>query len=361
MRGTRRAGVGEEGHPTSLSATVRLADSVRPRHAGPMSGLVAWWDRHQLILYLAAIATGVAVGMLVPGASHLHLAITPVLGVLLYATFLAVPFRAVAAAVRDGRFLVAVLGLNFLVVPLVVFVLSRFVADVPAVLVGVLLVLLTPCVDYVIVFAGLAGGARERLLAATPLLMLAQILLLPGYLWLMAGPGILRSFDARPFVDAFLLLIVAPLGLAVLTQLLAGRARAGRVIESTMAAGMVPLMMVTLAVVVASQISAVGAALGQVLLAVPLFIAFVVILVPIGIALGRALRLDAPGIRAVVFSGVTRNSLVVLPIALALPPTFALTPLVVVTQTLIELLAMVTLVALVPRLTRHAGGTRGER
>ena len=43
---------------------------------------------------------------------------------------------------------------------------GTFVADEPALLFGVLLVLLTPCIDYVIVFSGLAGGASDRLLAA---------------------------------------------------------------------------------------------------------------------------------------------------------------------------------------------------
>lgn len=317
-----------------------------------MANIVAWWDRRQVPLYLAAILVGVLVGILLPGASRLEVGITPVLAVLLYATFLAVPFRAIAGAARDGRFLVAVLGLNFVVVPLVVFALSRFVADQQAVLVGVLLVLLTPCVDYVIVFAGLAGGARDRLLAVTPVLMVAQILLLPLFLWLMAGPGARDLFEVRPFLEAFLALIVAPLALAVITQVLARRVRAARAAESLMAAGMVPLMMLTLAVVVASQIAAVGRAAAEVLIAIPLFIVFVVVLAPIGVALGRALRLDVAGTRALAFSGVTRNSLVVLPIALALPPASALTPLIVVTQTLVELLAMVLLVALVPRVVR---------
>ncbi len=39
--------------------------------------------------------------------------------------------------------------------------LSRFVAHDDALLVGVLLVLLTPCVGYVIVFTALAGGAAS--------------------------------------------------------------------------------------------------------------------------------------------------------------------------------------------------------
>ena len=50
------------------------------------------------------------------------------------------------------------------------------------------------------------------------------------------------------------------------------------------------------------------------------------------------------------FTGATRNSLVVLPLALALPASLALAPLVVVTQTLVELIGMVVFVRLIPRL-----------
>ena len=45
---------------------------------------------------------------------------------------------------------------------------------------------------------------------------------------------------------------------------------------------------------------------------------------------------------------ITRNSLVVLPLALALPAEFALAPAVVVTQTLVELAGMVVLTRVVP-------------
>ena len=45
--------------------------------------------------------------------------------------------------------------------------------------------------------------------------------------------------------------------------------------------------------------------------------------------------------RAVIFSGATRNSLVVLPLALVLPDHLALAALVIMTQTLVELVGMV--------------------
>jgi ACR3 family arsenite transporter len=110
--------------------------------------LVDFGDRHQVGLYLLALAAGALVGLTAPGSSpSLERAIEPVLAVLLYATFLQVPFTGLAAAFRDGRFLAAVLTINFVIVPLVVLALTRVLPDGRAVLLGVLLVLLTPCID----------------------------------------------------------------------------------------------------------------------------------------------------------------------------------------------------------------------
>jgi ACR3 family arsenite efflux pump ArsB len=309
-----------------------------------------WLERHQVALYLAAILIGLAVGLAVPGSGSLEHAIEPVLGLLLFATFLAVPFRRIGESLRDVRFLGALGVLNFVLVPLVVFALSRFVSDDSALSIGVLLVLLTPCVDYVIVFTGLAGGSAAKLLAAAPLLMLAQMLLLPLYLLLFLGPDAATLIDVGPFIRAFVLLILLPLGAAAVVQALARRLPLVRAIENGMLAAMVPLMIATLMVVVASQVRGVGGQFGTLARVVPLYVAFAVILVVLGILMARGARLDPASSRALTFSGVTRNSLVVLPLALALPPALALAPLVVVTQTLVELVVMVALVRILPRL-----------
>lgn len=312
---------------------------------------VQWMEDRQIPLYLVGLAVGALVGLLVPAAAApAEAAIPPVLALLLYATFLGVPVGRIGLAFRDWRFLTTILVVNFVVVPVVVWVLSRMVADDQALLVGVLFVLLTPCIDYVIVFAGLAGGDDERLLAATPLLMLAQVLLLPLYLWLFVGAEFVGAVEFGPFLEAFVLIIVIPFAAAALTQAAAHRTRAGRALERIGASAMAPLMVVTLIVVVASQVAGVGAQLGSLLRVVPVYILFAALMVPIGMAAGGLSGVDPAGRRAVVFSGATRNSLVVLPLVLALPTEFDLAPLVVVTQTLIELLVMVAFIALIPRL-----------
>lgn len=315
--------------------------------------VVSWWDAHQVPLYLVAIAVGTLFGLTVPAtAPSLERSINPVLALLLFATFLAVPLVEIGRGLRDVRFIGTVLVANFAVVPIIAFGLSRFVADDRGLLLGVLLVLLTPCIDYVIVFTGLAGGAQARLLAATPLLMLAQMLLLPVYLYLVAGPEVLDVVEVAPFVEAFVVLIVAPLTAAAVVQTVSRRHRAGGVIENTMAAAMVPLMMTTLAVVIGSQIAAVGSEAVQLVRLVPLYAGFVILALVVGQVLSRGARLDVPATRAVMFSVTTRNSLVVLPLALALPESLGIAPLAVVTQTMVELIAMVILVRLVPRVTQ---------
>lgn len=312
-----------------------------------------WWERHQVTLYLAGLALGAVLGLLLPAAAGpADAAILPALALLLYVTFLGVPLQRAARALREGRFLATIGVVNFVIVPLVTLALSRIVAHEDALLLGVLLVLLTPCVDYVIVFAGLAGGDRERLLAATPLLMLAQLVLLPGYLWLLLGGDVVALVEPGPFVEAFVLIIALPLAAAWLTQLAAPRVPAVRRWISAATGSMVPLMALTLAIIVTSQIAGVRERLGALLLAVPVYLLFAVVMVPLGRLAARVARLDVPGQRAVVFSGVTRNSLVVLPLAIALPASLGPVSLVVVTQTLVELVVMVLLVRLVPRLVR---------
>ncbi|OZB84818.1 MAG: arsenic resistance protein [Microbacterium sp. 14-71-5] len=318
-----------------------------------MERITAWAERHQVVLYLAAIALGALVGILTPsGGAALRPLAMPVLGVLLYATFLGVPFRSIAASLRDLRFLGTVLVADFVVVPLVVFGLSRLVAHDRALLIGVLLVLLTPCVDYVIVFTGLAGGAKDRLLAATPLLMLGQMLLLPAFLRLFAGPDAAAAIEPAPFAEAFLLLVLLPLAAAALTQLAATRFLAARVLRGAMLSAMVPLMMLTLALVVAGHAGSVVGGLPPLLGAAGVYVLFAAIALGAGAAAGRIARLDVPARRAVAFSAVTRNSLVVLPLALALPPGLSLAAPAVVLQTLVELLVMVAMVRLVPRMIR---------
>lgn len=315
------------------------------------SGLLARLEKHQIALYLVALIAGAGSGWALPGAGPgLEHAINPVLGLLLFVTFLQVPVAELGRSLKDGRFLAAALVVNFVVVPLVVAAMFPFLPDEQAIRLGVLLVLLAPCVDYVIVFSGLAGGSSQRLLAATPLLLMAQMLVLPLFLWLFLGSDLADVVEAGPFVEAFVVLIVIPLVLAWLTQTWAARKALGQQAADAVSTTMVPLMIVTLFVVVASQSPKLGDGLGEVAPVVPFYVGFLIVMAFAGLGVARLFRLPVPAARTIVFTGATRNSLVVLPLALALPDALAVAAVVVVTQTLVEVLGMIVYVRAVPRL-----------
>ncbi|GAA3900099.1 arsenic resistance protein [Streptomyces lacrimifluminis] len=317
---------------------------------GPQ-GLVERLEHHQVAIYLATMAVGGLLGWLTPAAGPgLEHAINPVIGALLFVTFLQVPAAELVRSLRAGRFLAAALVVNFVVVPLVVAAMFTFLPADQAVRVGVLLVLLCPCVDYVIVFSGLAGGSSRRLLAATPLLLVAQMVLLPGFLYLFMGSDLADIVEVGPFLEAFVFLIVIPLALAWALQGWAARRPAGQKVSDAATTTMVPLMAATLLTVVASQIPKLDDRLVDVAAVVPFYVLFLLVMSFAGKAVARLFRLDTGSGRAIVFTGATRNSLVVLPLALALPDAFAVAAVVVVTQTLVEVVGMVTYVRVVPSL-----------
>ena len=307
-------------------------------------------ERHQVAAYLGAIAVGVLVGVLWDGAGGLAVAVEPVIALLLFVTFLGVPVRRVVESLRDWRFLGALLAVHWLVVPSVVWMVTRPLGEPPALLVGAAMVLLTPCVDYVVVFTRIAGGAHQRLLAATPLLMLLQVLATPVLLPLIVGEAGAGVVQAEPFLRAFLVLVLAPFAAAVLVQALAARARPVERATAAIEGWMVPLMVATLLLVSASSVPAVLGLGPQLTLVAAAYLAFAVMMTALGLVVARLTRLPVDQARAVVLSGVTRNSLVVLPLALAVPVAGQAAGAAVVLQTVVELVVLVALVRILPRL-----------
>ena len=308
-----------------------------------------WIQRHQILVYAVGVLLAVVVNTAQPElSSPLEQLINPVLAVLLYVTFLEVPFTELPNAFTNTRFMLAALGMNFLVVPVVVFTLTRFLPQNPVILVGVFMVLLTPCIDYVISFTELAGGNSEQVTAAAPVLLLVQLLLLPGYLWIFMGERVAEFIQAGPFIEAFVFIIALPLALAWLTEAGAECSEIGKQWKDTMGWLPTPMMSVTLFVIIASQLSRVENSINQVAVVVPIYVAFLIIMPLLGWGATRLLAMDVGKNRALVFTSVTRNSLVILPLALALPTGYELTPAIVVTQTLVELAGMVVLTRIVP-------------
>ncbi|WP_046215752.1 arsenic resistance protein [Paenibacillus wulumuqiensis] len=309
-------------------------------------------EHRQIGIYLLLLVLGVAIGTWMPsGGTALDILRSPLLAILLYSMFVQIPFIHIRKSMGNAIFTTALLLTNFVLVPLVVWLLIMLFPQPTPALIGVCLVLLTPCIDYVIVFTGLGRGNEQLMLAATPLLLIVQLILLPFYLRLFIGPPAAEWMQAEPFIVTFIVLIAIPLLLAVATQLWAQRQSAGRRWQSLTAWLPVPLMGLVLLVITASQIHRVYEDARTVVGVLPVYAGFA-LLMPVAASLvARLCRLDTGAGRTLIFSASTRNSLVVLPLALALPAPWAVTAAaVIVAQTMVELIAELIYIRIVPAL-----------
>ena len=295
-------------------------------------------ERNQTTIYFAAVGAGALYGLLGPGAHELRAAVNPALALMLFATFLQVPVTRLGDALSRARFLSALFVANFVAVPaLVIALLAMLPAEESMLRLGVLLVLLTPCVDYVVVFCRMGRGDARLLLAATPLLLIVQMLMLPVYLSMFLGGYAADVVRPGPFVEAFLWLIAVPLVMAWAVQLSAARHAVVKRAVAALGVLPVPATAAVLFVVIASVLPEAGSAFDAALGVVPIYVTFAVIAPFVGWLVARVFALDAAAARSVVFSAATRNSLVVLPLAYAMPGAVPILPAVLVTQTLVEL------------------------
>ena len=311
--------------------------------------MLAWLDEHQVGAYLGAIALGLAAAQ-IPEADGLSVLVTPILVALLFATFLTLPLTTLRI---DVRFTALVLGLNFLAVPLIVAALTLPLRGDLTFFVPVLIVLLSPCVDYVVSFTGLAGGARNKLLSLTPILLLGQMLLLPVYLRMFLGEGAPQVLAPGPFLHALVWMLLAPVTGAFVVQLFAGRSAPAQRVVRLADEIMVPLMMLTLFTVVTAYAGQVAEHLSELAVVLGIYVLFAVIMNLVGVGASKLTGFTYRDGVAVAFAVTTRNSLIILPFILALGAGYEIAPVVVVAQTLVELCVMVVMVKTYPDLRKR--------
>ena len=311
-------------------------------------------EDQQIFIYAITIMIALILGIYAPTYTNIGEAFIPLtLGCLMYTMFSQIPFFELKKALHNRRYLIALILANFIVVPLIVWLLIQFLPNNTAILIGVLLVLLTPCIDYVIVFTKIGKGDAGLVLTSTPLLFILQMLLLPLYLWGFAGKEFISVIEITPFIEAFTTLIFIPLLLALYVQWAAQRSRAGQQILTLSSWLPVPFMAIVLLLIISSQIPKIIDSFESILIVVPIYIAFIILTFIAALLIGQYFKLEISAQRALIFSTGTRNSLVVLPFALALPGNLSvIAAAVIVTQTIVELIGELIYIKLVPYIVR---------
>ena len=280
-------------------------------------------ERLQSLLVAAAALAGLGVGLLLPiGAAAEH-AVLPALLVMLAAVFVQMDTAQVAQVRRARSVVAASLVLNFVFTPLLAWVLGAgLLGSEPDLRIGLLLLLVTPCTDWYLVFTAMARGHTGTAAALLPVNLVLQLLLLPVYVLLLGGQA--AMVDGATLAESVLLVLVLPLALAVAARWVATRYKGAdwrdRVVVDPAARVVLPLLYTAVFAMFAWQARTVTEhVLDLLALLVPLAVFFVLAPV-VAVTVARLLRLPAEQKVTLVMTTTARNSPIALAIAVAAFP-----------------------------------------
>ena len=315
-------------------------------------------ENQQIIIYFIAISISILITFFIPNTSCFETAINPALALMLFVTFLQVPISELTSAFKNIKFIFALLFSNFIIIPIIVFGLIQFLPDNPLLKLGVLFVLLTPCIDYVVTFSHLGKANAKLLLSSTPILLIVQMVLLPIYLNIFLGEEASLLVEISPFIEAFIFLILIPFSLATIFQIWSKKSNLGEKIVDVFNILPVPSTALVLFIVILAVVPRLSLAINDILYVIPIYVAFAILAPMIGLSVGKLFKLKKEEKVSIAFSSSTRNSLVILPLALAVPNALPLLPAVIVTQTFIELIAEIIYIRIFTKLDKKAISTK---
>jgi arsenite transporter len=315
-------------------------------------------DKLQSLLVFAAVAMGLLLGSWASVRDPALSLVTPFLMVLLFGVFFQVTPGHLGRAFRKIKLASASLVVNFVWTPLLAWILGAlFLRSHPELWLGLIMLLVTPCTDWYLIFTAMARGDVAFSTTLLPANLALQLLLLPVYLVLLGGAVV--DIDAWALAWSLVIVLAVPFAAAVVLR--AGlRARAGEAGAERVRARLahVPLVFLLLAIV------AMFASQGETVLAQPEI--FALLLAPLLVffalnfllaqILGRSLRFSCQETSSLTMTTLARNSPLALAVAATAFPDRPLVALALVVAPLIELPILALAAQLLLRLGERGPG-----
>ncbi|GHV33019.1 arsenic resistance protein [Spirochaetia bacterium] len=295
----------------------------------------------QPLIIIAAALAGILLGRFSPAAaSHAGSLIEVFLMILLFFVFLAVDIRDIKRSFSNIRFSLAALAINFIWTPVFALLLGKlFMAGRIDLQTGFIMLMVTPCTDWYLIFTGIAGGNVSLGSSLLPLNLILQICLLPVYLLLFMGDAV--SFSAGSIITSILLVLIIPLVSANIVKLVIGKLPVREKFEKMTAAYSDTIQLFFLCLAVIAMFTSQGTLLlenpGLFVSIFPPLIIFFIVNFFLALFAGRILKLPFKDTIPLIFTTSARNSPVALAIAAITFPARPVISLVLVIGPLIEL------------------------
>src|SRR5699024_3264381 len=137
----------------------------------------------------------------------------------LYGLFLTIPLQQLKRAFLNIQFLGANTIINFIWTPVMAWGLgSVFLSDYPALWIGFIMLMVTPCTDWYLAFTGIAKVNVSLSTSVLLINLFLHVLLLRVYLLILAGT--IESISISTLIETIFIVLVIPFAFAHLIRFL---------------------------------------------------------------------------------------------------------------------------------------------
>ncbi|APH38502.1 arsenic resistance protein [Methanohalophilus halophilus] len=297
-------------------------------------------EKYQSVFILISVSIGLILGQNTLARNYASLFIVPFLMVMLFGIFLQVPLGQLKNSFKNWKFAGVSASINFIFNPTLAFFLGfLFLSDTPALWIGFIMLMVTPCTDWYLLFTGIARGNVPLSASILPMNLILQLLLLPIYLLLFAGN--IATINPTLLMESVVLVLLIPFIASLVSKTVVPGIKGEYWLQEKIFPNLDHVQFLFLNLAIISMFASQGEQLVQnplilLKLITPVLLFFVIVFV-VGQIVGRYLGFSYQDTASLNLTTLARNSPIVLAIALTAFPEEPLIALALVIGPLIEL------------------------
>lgn len=174
-------------------------------------------DKFQSLIIIIIAFIGIFIGQVDFISNLSDKLIMPFLTLMLFLLFLQIPFENIKTSLKNIKFTSAAIIINFIITPMLIFILGKlFLINEADLLIGFVMLTVTPCTDWYLIFTEIAKGNTALGASLLPLNFILQIVLLPLYVLLICGTSI--KFNSIELISSTIINLIIPLILSIIIR-----------------------------------------------------------------------------------------------------------------------------------------------
>lgn len=297
-------------------------------------------NKFQSFIILFMVFIGIILGQIDLIQEYSEYLIMPSLMAMLFLVFIQIPIKDITKSFKNMKFTLTSICINFIWTPILVFILGRvFLGNNSDLLIGFVMLMVTPCTDWYLIFTGIAKGNVALGASILPLNLILQLILLPVYVFLIGQSSV--QMDVLNLLKGVIVSLIIPLFGALIYRKLSISKKGIDYFEKNIVSKACDYQGYFLNIAIVFMFASQGKILlknPQILLQllIPVLLFFIINLI-VGQFVGRKLNLSHEDNVALNLTTLARNSPIALAIAVATFPNKPLISLALIIGPLIEL------------------------